>query len=63
MMDEHLPEDHYTVITSLNDGVGGELKANRCFPKSREGLDAAYKYVEQKDKWQIYYADELVDSK
>jgi len=50
-------DPHYLVIVRNSDNKS----SYHDFPKSREGLAAAYKFAKGYNKWSIYFEDELVD--
>jgi hypothetical protein len=50
-------DPHYLVIVRNSDNKS----SYHDFPKSREGLAAAYKFAKGYYKWSIYFEDELVD--
>lgn len=51
----------YTVTTAHYSNTGEMLQQVRDFPKSREGLNDAYKFAKPCDDWAIWFGDELVD--
>ena len=53
----------YMVITETSDLHGNSLRTLATFPKSREGLNAAYEYANESGSlWEIFCGDELVDT-
>ena len=51
----------YTATTCRFTGKGEKLEEVRDFPKGRDGLRDAYKFVQGADEWIIWCGDELVD--
>lgn len=51
----------YTVTTVEFSSTGEMREQVRDFPKSREGLTAAYAFANPCDEWAIWFGDELVD--
>lgn len=54
-------EKQYTVTTVHFNDQGEKLEEVQDFPKDRDGLRAAYKFVQSADEWIIWYGDEMVD--
>ena len=52
----------YSVITEVDNEQGDCRYYVEFFPKSREGLNDAYKYALTQDDWTIYFQGEVVDS-
>ena len=52
----------YSVITTESDDQGNDLYDVQFFPKSRQGLNDAYKYAFTQPNWTIYFGGEVVDS-
>jgi len=53
----------YSVITEVDNEQGESRYYVEFFPKSRQGLNDAYKYaLSQKLDWTIYFQAEVVDS-
>jgi hypothetical protein len=50
----------YTVTTADFSKTGEMLEQVRDFPKSREGLNDAYKFARHAQDWAIWFGDELV---
>tara|TARA_R110002020_G_scaffold461653_1_gene680644 strand:- start:562 stop:768 length:207 start_codon:yes stop_codon:yes gene_type:complete len=50
----------YTVTTADFSNTGEMLEQVRDFPKSREGLNDAYKFARHAQDWSIWCGDELV---
>jgi len=50
----------YTVTTADFSNTGEMLEQVRDFPKSREGLNDAYKFARHAQDWAIWFGDELV---
>jgi hypothetical protein len=50
----------YTVTTADFSNTGEMLEQVRDFPKSREGLNDAYKFARHAEDWAIWCGDELV---
>lgn len=51
----------YTATTVRDNDQGERAEDVRVFPKSRNGLNAAYKFVQGANDWMIWYGDEVVD--
>ncbi len=51
----------YTVTTVEFSNTGEMREQVRDFPKSRQGLNDAYKFARPCDEWAIWFGDELVD--
>ena len=52
----------YSVITTESDELGNDKYYIEFFPKSRQGLNDAYKYAFTQNDWTIYFGGEVVDS-
>ena len=52
----------YSVLTTESNDQGEDLNSVRFFPKTREGLNDAYKFAFTQPTWQIFFREELVDS-
>ena len=52
----------YSVITEVDNEQGESRYYVEFFPKSRQGLNDAYKYAFTQDDWTIYFQGEVVDS-
>ena len=53
----------YSVITTESDDHGNDLYDVQFFPKSRQGLNDAYKYaLSQPKNWTIFFNMEEVDN-
>ena len=52
----------YSVISTESDDQGNDLYNVQFFPKSRQGLNDAYKYAFTLNDWTIYFQGEVVDS-
>ena len=52
----------YSVITEVDNEFGDCRYYVEFFPKSRQGLNDAYKYALTQDDWTIYFQGEVVDS-
>ena len=52
----------YSVITEVDNEQGDCRYYVEFFPKSREGLNDAYKYALTQNDWTIYFQGEVVDS-
>lgn len=51
----------YTVTTADFSNSGEMLEQDRDFPKSREGLKAAYEFARPCQDWMIWFGNEVVD--
>ena len=51
----------YIATTCTFNSEGEKLEEVRDFPKDRDGLRAAYKFVQSAEDWIIWYGDEVVD--
>ena len=51
----------YTATTVRDNDQGERAEDVRTFPKSRDGLNAAYKFVQGANDWMIWHGDEVVD--
>ena len=51
----------YTATTVRFSPQGEKLEEVRDFPKDRDGLRDAYKFVQSADEWIIWYGDEIID--
>lgn len=51
----------YTATTVRDNDQGERVEDVRTFPKSRDGLNAAYKFVQGANDWMIWHGDEVVD--
>ena len=51
----------YSVITTESDDQGNDLYNVQFFPKSRQGLNDAYKYAFTQSNWTIFFNMEEVD--
>tara|TARA_R110002153_G_scaffold70044_2_gene184520 strand:+ start:343 stop:534 length:192 start_codon:yes stop_codon:yes gene_type:complete len=50
------------IVTTVEFSSTGEMSEQvRDFPKSREGLAAAYDFANPCDEWTIWFGGELVD--
>jgi hypothetical protein len=58
--EESNPRD-YTATTVRDNDQGERVEDVRTFPKSRDGLNAAYKFVQGANDWMIWHGDEVVD--
>jgi hypothetical protein len=54
-------EKQYTATTVRFNAQGEMLEDVRDFPKCRDGLRQAYKFVDGADEWTIWYGTEMVD--
>jgi|GEM_PF-1468051 len=54
-------EKQYTATRCRFNDQGERLEKVRDFPKDRDGLRDAYKFVQGADGWIIWCGDELVD--
>ena len=52
----------YSVITEVDNEQGDCRYYVEFFPKSRQGLNDAYKYAFTQNDWTIYFQGEVVDS-
>ena len=52
----------YSVITEVDNEQGESRYYVEFFPKSRQGLNDAYKYALTQNDWTIYFQGEVVDS-
>ena len=52
----------YSVITEVDNEQGESRYYVEFFPKTRQGLNDAYKYAFTQDVWTIYFQGEVVDS-
>jgi hypothetical protein len=52
----------YSVITTESDDQGNDLYNVQFFPKSRQGLNDAYKYAFTQSNWTIFFNMEEVDN-
>ena len=52
----------YSVITEVDNEQGESRYYVEFFPKSRQGLNDAYKYAFTQKDWTIYFQGEVVDS-
>ena len=59
--DEESNPREYTATTVRDNDQGERAEDVRVFPKSRNGLNAAYKFVQGANDWMIWYGDEVVD--
>ena len=51
----------YTVTTADFSNSGEMLEQVRDFPKSREGLNAAYEFARPCRDWMIWFGNQVVD--
>ena len=54
-------ENEYTVTTVEFNAQGHRRDDVKVFPKSREGLEDAYKFAQPADEWMIWYGEEVID--
>ena len=52
----------YSVISTESDDQGNDLYNVQFFPKSRQGLNDAYKYAFTQSNWTIFFNMEEVDN-
>ena len=52
----------YSVITTESDELGNDKYYIEFFPKSRQGLNDAYKYALTQPNWTIFFNMEEVDN-
>jgi hypothetical protein len=52
----------YSVITTDSDELGNDSYKVEFFPKSRQGLNDAYKYALTQPNWTIFFNMEEVDN-
>ena len=55
-------KSQYSVITEVDNEQGDCRYYVEFFPKSRQGLNDAYKYAFTLNDWTIYFQGEVVDS-
>lgn len=59
--DEESNPREYTATTVRDNDQGERVEDVKTFPKSRDGLNAAYKFVQGANDWMIWHGDEVVD--